>query len=153
MNPRDKRAGGRKLNPALTGLAAWVVPGLGHWLIGQRVRAIIFFVAIGVTFWGGVAVGGVKSSVDPRTNAWWFMAQICTGSHAVAAYTLGRQVDRMDPVGQWDTSVYRAYWPALDVAQVYTGVAGLLNIVVILDALVRNERLAAGAGPPRPPPH
>ena len=149
MSARTTEA--RNGHPALAGLLTWFLPGLGHWYIGQRTRGLIFFVVIGVTFWGGVAVGGVKSSVDPETNVWWFMAQVCTGSHAVGAYSLGRRIDRMDPVPKWEPSPYRAYWPALDIAQVYTGVAGLLNLLVVFDAMARAERVSVRRLP-RPPP-
>ena len=79
------------------------------------------------------------------------MAQACTGSHAVGAYTLGRQIDRIDPAQKWEPSPYRAYWPALDIAQVYTGVAGLLNLLIVFDAMARAERVTVRKSPRAPP--
>ena len=51
--------------PALTGrhlaagFCAWLVPGLGHWVLGQRSRAVILAVGIGSLWLGGVLLGGV----------------------------------------------------------------------------------------------
>ena len=45
--------------------------------------------------------------------------------------------------------LYKAPWPASSIAVVYSGVAGLLNLLVIIDALARAERarLALAARP------
>ena len=39
---------------------AWVVPGLGHMLIGQKARGAIFFVAIHGLFAMGLLIGGIR---------------------------------------------------------------------------------------------
>lgn len=39
-------------------LAAWIVPGLGHWMLRRRVRALILFSAIVVLFLLGIAMQG-----------------------------------------------------------------------------------------------
>lgn len=130
-------------------LLAWLVPGLGHIYLGHRVRGIILLVAISVTFWAGVAIGGVKSTVEPHQRTAWFCAQLCTGVHAVATYAWGNQLRQADPRRGL------AYWPAEEVAVVYSGVAGLLNLLVIMDVLVRAERVAStgrSAVVARPPP-
>jgi len=126
----------------VAGLLAWLVPGLGHLYLGCYTRGLILFVVIGVTFWGGVAIGGVKSTVGQRR--WWLMAQMCAGSHTLAAWAWGRSLPEDPPQGP---AKYRAIWPADDIAVVYTGVAGLLNLLVILDALVRAERARSGQVP------
>ena len=123
----------------LVAVASWLVPGLGHLLIGQRARAIVFFTAITLTFWGGVAIGGVRSTVDPDHRRMWFMAQVCAGGQSLVALAWAKRFnlepDRYSP--------YRAVWPADDVAVVYTGVAGLLNLLVLLDALSRLDAAEA----------
>lgn len=119
----------------LTGLVAWILPGAGHLLIGERRRGIIILVTIAVTFWGGVAIGGVRSTVDPAQKKLWFFAQISGGGHAVLAYLLG--VRARD--GLTRDQLADARWSSAEVATVYTGVAGLLNVLAILDALVRVD--------------
>lgn len=114
-------------NPALIGLAAWALPGLGHWLLGQRIRAVILLVTIMVTYWLGVAIGGVRYTIDPSGNTLWFIAQLGVGPQVVALWiaTTAR------------TLVPAIPWPDSDIAIIYAGVAGLLNMLVILDALGR----------------
>ena len=123
---------------SLAGFLAWLVPGLGHLYLGQRRRGVILLVVIGATFWSGVAIGGVTDTLDPHRRTAWFMAQISTGVHALAA--LGWKEVLADQ--------QTAYcWRAEEVAVVYAGVAGLLNLLAILDALARADRAApAGAG-------
>jgi hypothetical protein len=125
----------------LAGLLAWAVPGLGHVFIGQRVRGLIFLITIAVTFWGGVAIGGVCESVDPKARTAWFMAQSCTGAHALAVYAWGERLGRGDQAPPRT----RAPWMSAETGIVYCGVAGLLNILVILDALARADALAPAA--------
>jgi hypothetical protein len=112
-------------NPALVGLAAWAVPGLGHWLLGQRTRAIILFVTILLTYWVGVLVGGVRYTVDPAGNTLWFVAQLGIGPQVVALWlaTARQAIPPAIP------------WPDSDIAIIYAGIAGLLNMLVILDAV------------------
>jgi len=119
----------------LTGLLAWLLPGLGHLYIGDRKRGWVILVTIAVTFWGGVAIGGVRHTVNPSTKRLWFLAQITAGSHTVAAHLLGELSRR----GMDERTIATDRWQAVEIATVYTGVAGLLNVLVILDALGRAE--------------
>jgi len=130
----------------LAGLLAWVLPGLGHVWVGQRRRGLILMIVIALTFWGGVAVGGVQSTVQPRARKAWFLAQICAGSHTLATYTWGRIRAKEHPDE-------RAGQLAEEVAIIYTGVVGMLSILVILDAMASADpnyvRTVAYAPPPK----
>jgi len=134
------------LRAPIAAILAWLIPGLGHIFLGHKVRGVIFLVVITLTFWTGVAVGGVKC-VDPhkplqqqsstphhrgRARSWWFFAQIMNGGYAVATHAVGVRSQRVSYLS----------WPSGDIASVYTGVAGLLNLLIIIDALVRAEGLA-----------
>lgn len=118
----------------LIALLAWVLPGLGHWFLGQRARALIFFVVLTVTFWGGVAVGGVRSTVHLKENGAWIAAQLCMGPQALGAWYLGDQ----NQAKYGDQ--FKAPWPASNISVVYTGIAGLLNLLIIIDSLSRADR-------------
>ncbi len=126
-------------------ILAWLIPGLGHIFLGHKVRGMIFLVLITFTFWTGVAIGGVKC-VDPykpvqqapgglqqprMARSWWFFAQILNGGYAMTSFT----------VGNWASGASYLSWPSGDVASVYTGIAGLLNLLIIIDALARAEGL------------
>lgn len=121
----------------IVGFLAWLVPGLGHIFIGQRSRGLVCLVTIVATFWTGVAIGGVRTTVDPKAQKMWFMAQMCSGGNALAAYGLQRMSVARVSAASHAAMVSR--WRAIDVAVHYTGVAGLLNVLVILDALGRAE--------------
>jgi TM2 domain-containing membrane protein YozV len=135
--PEKTPAGPSAAATAIAAALTWALPGLGHIYMGHRTRGIIFLVVIGVTFWGGVAIGGVKTTIQPQERQAWFAAQICTGSHALAAMAWS---NRLPDTPSWEYSPYVAYYPADDISVVYTGVAGLLNVLVIFDILSRSER-------------
>lgn len=113
------------------------MPGLGHWWIGERARAVILFLLVSITFWGGVAVGGVRSVVSERENGPWIAAQLCMGPQALVALTASRQLRRNEASGV--SPSYKAPWPSGEIGVIYAGVAGLLNLLAILDVLARVE--------------
>jgi TM2 domain-containing membrane protein YozV len=142
---------------ARMGVAAilgWLVPGLGHWILGCRARAVILFVTIGLTFWGGIALGGVKSTVDVQENQLWFIPQSFAGGHAIAAVAWSEALPSMGPNQKnppMDVLRRYRYWPDVDLGQVYTGVAGLLNLLCVLDVLARAQHVpVSGAAHGRP---
>ena len=133
---------------------SWLMPGLGHWWIGEKARGVILFVVITVTFWSGIAVGGVRTVIAPRENGPWIAAQVCMGpqsliawksaenlrlNEAVSAQRVEEGIDSPDALVS-----YRAPWPSGDIGVVYAGIAGLLNLLVMLDVLARVERMNAG---------
>jgi len=126
------------LTGPIAGFLAWLVPGLGHIYLGHRVRGYVCLVTITVTFWTGVAIGGVQATVDPHERTLWFMAQLCTGGNTLAAYGLHRVVEPQLAAGQRPAAAL-AHWLSSEVGVHYTGVAGLLNLLVILDALGRAD--------------
>ncbi len=121
----------------LAGFLAWVAPGLGHLFLGHRGRGWVFLVTITATFWTGVAIGGVRGTIDPDERKLWFVAQLCTGGNTVIGYLWERVVSRNDP--REKATVLKGPWASAELGVHYTGVAGLLNLLVILDALGRAE--------------
>ncbi|MCE5278040.1 MAG: DUF6677 family protein [Planctomycetaceae bacterium] len=155
---------------------AWLVPGAGHVYIGRPVRGAIIFIIIAATFWAGVGIGGVMT-VDPREQRWWFIAQMFTGGHGLIGWRRSRALDdeiaqrthdkavekfqanqrNFDPNRYVASAAARAETlkemglalppQVANVAQSYAGIAGLLNLLCIFDALVLA---AAGiSGEPR----
>ncbi len=151
--------------PYLAAILAWLIPGLGHIYIGQRVRGIIILVTIGATFWTGVAFGGVMT-VDYQNQRWWFAAEMCTGIHGLVGWyrqdakykelwdDLLKDEDfqrqRESYQGQSNPLLLRQIYmdkimqargvalvaPTETIARAYAGVAGLLNVMCIFDALI-----------------
>ena len=121
----------------IAGLLAWLVPGLGHIYLGHRARGMICLIIITVTFWSGVAIGGVQGTVAPHSRGLWFIAQLGTGGNALSAYALHRIVSPETAAAT--TPVVVGHWMSADVGVHYTGVAGLLNLLILLDAIVRAD--------------
>lgn len=121
----------------LVGLLAWLVPGLGHIFLGCRGRGIVFLVTVTATFWSGVAIGGVRSTVDPQARKLWFVAQLCTAANTLTAYALRLAVTQRGSNPGHAIGVN--HWSAVNIGVHYTGVAGLLNILIIFDAIARTE--------------
>ena len=40
-------------------VAGWLIPGLGHWLLGMRKRGVILCIAITSLWLSGIAIGGI----------------------------------------------------------------------------------------------
>ena len=60
--------------------AAWLVPGLGHWVIGRRVRAAVFAAVIVCAFVTGVLLHGELGVPSPRSPFSWLAAFACLGN-------------------------------------------------------------------------
>lgn len=117
------------------GILAWILPGAGHFALGHRGLGIVFFSAISFAYLTGVAVGGVKTSVDPKGNRWLFLAEMGAGGYTTAFYFWSSSI-RVPPGSAAD---YISFFPESDVAQIYLAAAGLLNVLAILDALSRAQ--------------
>lgn len=118
------------------GILAWILPGAGHFYLGQRGLALVFFTAISFAYGAGLAIGGVKNSVNPRANRWLFLAEIGIGSYTTVGYFVSSRLPTYPPD---ELSPYVSFYPESDVAQIYLAVGGLLNVLAILDALTRAQ--------------
>lgn len=121
----------------IAGLLAWLVPGAGHFYLGERGRGLVYLATITVTFWSGVAIGGVRGTVDPQQRQLWFIAQAGTAGNAAAAVTLNRMTTPTP--SRKGQKPPKGDWASVEVGVHYTGVAGLLNLLVILDAIARAD--------------
>jgi len=119
-----------------TGILAWILPGAGHYYLGQRGLAVVLFVAISFAYGTGLAIGGVKNSINPRENRWLFLAEIGIGSYTTIGYFVSNRLPTYPPD---ELSPYVSFYPESDVAQIYLAVGGLLNVLAILDALARAQ--------------
>ena len=120
----------------IAGLLSWILPGLGHLFLGDKARGITCLITVTATFWTGVAIGGVRSTVDPQERKLWFVAQLGTGGNTLAAYAIHRGLRAKDTP---DTPKFFGHWASIDVGVHYTGVAGLLNLLVMFDAIARAD--------------
>jgi len=128
--------------PYVALLLAYLVPGAGHAYLGRRRRAVIIFVTISALFWSGVAVGGVLT-VDSVQERWWFVAEMLTGVHGLVGWhrqrTAYEELRSAEGDGVEEKMQGRGIAlvaPADTVARAYAGVAGLLNLMCMFDALM-----------------
>jgi hypothetical protein len=107
-------------------LLAYLVPGLGHFYLRRWVKGAVFLVAISVLFILGVAMDARLVAPtgwgDPLALLRW-LAQMAMGLPYFAARVLEFGLD-----GDLVKSVTHEY------GSTFTEAAGLLNVLVILDA-------------------
>jgi hypothetical protein len=137
-----------EIRMTIAGILSWLLPGAGHVFIGERARGAILIVAITLTFWTGVAVGGVKNTVNREQRSLWWMGQICAGSHALVAMGWSELL----PDKEERPELY-AYVHEEEISVVYTAICGMLNILIIFDVLARVERQALSASVAGEPAH
>lgn len=120
MAPRSRE--GHIVFLLIVGLMAWLVPGAGHLVIGKNRHAIVIFVTIALTLGAGLYIGSI-GVINPTGAKPWYVAQVMN-TPAVAA--LG-QVTRQGE--------YPVYGRPNEIGQIYTSIAGLLNLLCIVNAV------------------
>ena len=131
-------------------MAGWVLPGLGHLLIGHVGRGLVLGVTIGTLWLGGLLIGGI-SVIDRRDHSAWFLGQMMVAPSVV----VDRYHDNLR--SQWQREVgSRAdlvppYEPAFGKPQeqgtLYTALAGLLNLLAMIDVAGRSPAGTPGEAP------
>ena len=111
---------------------AWVWPGLGHISLGQRRRGGLIMFGVLFLFLGGVLIGGIDA-VDRREDPLWFLAQAVCGPIAFAT-DLANQRLVSDPQLRLRR---KGLSHVNEIGTLFAALAGLMNLVVILDALHR----------------
>lgn len=104
------------------GLLAWVVPGAGHLMLKEKRHAVIIFVAITLTFAAGLYIGSI-GVINPVGAKPWYVAQIMNSPIVAALGHLTR------------TGHYPVYGRPGEIGQIYTSIAGLLNLLCIVNAV------------------
>lgn len=106
----------------VVGLAGWLVPGAGHLMLNEKKHAIIIFVTIALTFAAGLYIGSI-GVINPIGAKPWYIAQVMN-SPAVAL------IGRITAAGN-----YPVYGRPNEIGQIYTSIAGLLNLLCIVNAV------------------
>lgn len=148
---------------ALAAGGTWLLPGLGHVFIGQTKRGIILGVTILGLWAGGLLIGGVSCvevrSPDGQFRPWFLGQMFIAPSLAVAWYHQSLRegvAPDAEPgrVGYPDEFAEMpipmpddrapAYEPSFgriaEQGVLYTALAGMLNLLVIIDVLYRDPK-------------
>ena len=153
--PDDRRAS--LLPPPVVALAGWLLPGLGHWLVGERFRGITIGITVVAMFIGGLLIGGVRvievpgydnegrkiantSTLNEVRSKPWSIAQVMAGplgivSGAVSIWAAG-------PDASGEPRGARSHVRVNEIGTLYTAIAGMLNLLAILDCTGRAGREA-----------
>ena len=121
LDARRPQAGsGAAPHPAGLVAAAWLFPGLGHWLQGRRLRAaIVCGVLLGLFVLGSFLAAGTNLSRERHFYYW--SGQFLLGGPALLAESLAGNA-RVAGELEWG-----------DVGLLYACMAGLLNVLAMLD--------------------
>jgi hypothetical protein len=142
----------------LAGVLGALLPGAGHLYQGQFRRALLVGGGVLGLFFSGLLIGGIDA-IDSRNDRLWFLGQMLVGPVAFGVDAVHQNVfkaidpetgQRRSPVpgevkdaqtGRWVPSPAGAQPPISkgmgkmnEIGTLYITVAGMLNLIVILDA-------------------
>jgi hypothetical protein len=104
-------------------VAAWLIPGCGHFMLGKRGRALILGTAIILMFLFGLAMKGEFYTMQSGSilQSLGFLGEMCVGVALPAAKFFGY------PGGD-------PFFVSADYGTAFLVSAGMLNVLAILDA-------------------
>jgi hypothetical protein len=123
-------------------LAAWLVPGAGYLISGQRARGLTVGIAILSLFVLGCLIGGARVVDAPEGFASpfsalmqkpWFIGQILAGPITLITASIAK-------APEFVVSHARVN----EIGTLYTAIAGMLNLLAIIDS---THRATAGGRP------
>jgi hypothetical protein len=133
----------REFSP-FAAMLAWLWPGLGHIALGEKRRGSLIMFGVLFLVFSGLLIGGVDS-VDRREERLWFLAQGLCGPIVFAADFVNQNYVRTRPQ---EEHRFRGLARVHEMGTLFIALAGLMNLVVILDALHFAPR---GNSPPSTP--
>lgn len=144
--------------PAVAAFWAWLIPGAGHLYQRRYRKAALFSLCVFSTYFLGMVIGGGKvvyAKWDMDEKRWPFCCQIGAGAVTFPAVLQAyRETKRqsvlwngfMAPPNRFKLSDWnKEYAAAFDLGTLYTMVAGLMNILIVLDAYFGPMPLPAPA--------
>jgi len=103
-------------------VATWVVPGAGHWLLGRRRKALLYFGLIAFTYLFGMWLADWRNvRLDQETMDLYFLGEAVCGGFTLPAWFFTRSLE------------LSFEQPLLDAGLLFSTVAGLLNLCVMVD--------------------
>jgi hypothetical protein len=106
-------------------LLAWFVPGAGHWVLGMRRRAVLYFISVIGMFLVGSAFGNF-TIVSFRYHPYSFLLHLCTGAISIIMTLITNAMENTANPTRWG-----------DIGLTMTWIAAALNVLLIADVLDR----------------
>ena len=129
-------------SPELAAFLAWLVPGLGHLYARHLIKGGVSLVLVlGLHLWGLALSRGHAVSLDStRGHPYAFVAQVGAGGPTLLAlaYSKDKLPGLPNPKmtdGDYREAEYVALLPDIDTGLLFTMVAGLLNVLLVYDAM------------------
>ena len=103
-------------------VAAWLVPGLGHFMLGRKWRALVLFAAILGMFMFGIAMQGefYRTGTGSYLEALGHFGELCVGVAMPAASFFGYGGGN-------------PFFVSADYGSAFLVAAGMLNVLTIFD--------------------
>lgn len=119
---RPQSKGKQAASLFLVALAGWIVPGGGYFLLRERARALVIFIAITATFGVGLYIGSV-GVVDYYNSKLCFIFQMYNSPLVgiIGYITAG--------------GGFPVYGKPNEIGQIYTSTAGWLNLLSIVNSV------------------
>jgi hypothetical protein len=102
-------------------VATWLVPGLGHWLLGRRGKALLYFSILTFTFLFGMWLSDFRNVRSDDDFQLYLIGEALYGGLALPAWKLTQHLQLVRPQ------------PWLDVGLLFSTVAGIMNVCVMVD--------------------
>lgn len=149
-------------------ILAFAFPGAGHWYQGEHRRAVLLAIGILGLFFGGLLIGGIDV-VDSRHDRLWFVGQVLVGPVALGTdYLHQHRFKGIDPATQAARSplpnevkgpdgglrpgpagssppISKSLGKMNEIGTLYCTIAGMLNLIVIIDAAFPSRRRGGSA--------
>lgn len=146
-------------------IAAVLLPGLGHFIGGERLRGVLIATGVLGLFFGGMFIGGIDV-IDSREDRIWFFGQACVGPIAFGVDWAHqnkfkvidprtKQLRSANPDEGRDPKGFavpggtppneKSINKVNDLGTLFATIAGMMNLIVILDAGFPTRRTAKGA--------
>jgi len=133
----------RGKSPELAGALAWLLPGLGHMYAGFWVKGLGGLVFVfGLFAWGVILSGGEAVSLRKEGgHEYAFLAQLGAGGPTLLGLSYnhnkipGLHYDPPDVSDPEHVEEFAARLPDNDTGLLFTMIAGLLNLLLVSDAL------------------
>ena len=108
----------------------WLLPGLGHFSLGQKRRGGLIMFGVLFLVVCGVLVGGIDA-VDHKHDGLWFIAQVWCGPIVIGVDLINYSYIMPLPNAERASLVGLSH--ANEIGTLFIAMAGLMNFVVLLD--------------------
>jgi hypothetical protein len=108
----------------IVGLLSWLLPGAGYFVLEEKKRAIIIFVTICLTLCIGLYIGSI-GVIDLQGQSPPYVKAAQLMNSPVVLLLANRTAGGGYPVYGWPN----------EIGQIYTMVAGLLNLLCVINAV------------------